>query len=122
LLAPAPGKPSRRVLLAALAAGVVAIPVAALALLGHDKPAAFAAQPPAAQAVPAASTADTTALALKPAPSQTPEPTPAPDPAPDPAPSAARHAQQQRPVTRPHPATGPASTSVAKTAATDDRY
>jgi serine/threonine-protein kinase len=120
--APAPGKPSRRLLLAALAAGMVAIPVAALALLGHDKPAAFAAQPPAAQAVPAASTADTAALALKPAPSQAPEAPPAPDPAPEPAPSAARHAQQQRPVARPHPATGPASTSVAKTAATDDRY
>jgi serine/threonine-protein kinase len=135
--APAPARPSRRLLFAALAAGVVAIPVAAVALLGHDKPAAFAAQPPSPIAV--APSADTAALPLKAVAPQASESAHAPDPAPavsalagqasalagqaDPAASAARHGQPQRPASHPRAATpGPANTSVAKTAATDDRY
>jgi eukaryotic-like serine/threonine-protein kinase len=110
-----PPKPSRRLLLAALAAGVIAVPIAALALLAHDKPAAFAAQPPAPSGV-----------ALKPAPAPSADPAHPADPVSSAAsadsPPTGHHPQPQRPVARPHPAAGPASTSVAKTAATDDRY
>ena len=121
---PVSAKPSRRLVLAGVVAAFVVIPAGAL-LLGRGKQ-------PSVESVASASTA----AAPEPAPTRSSEPagtTLAPSPEPSPlAPSASvaaaagastpRRPLLPRPVARPRAAPAPASTSMVKSAATDDRY